>query len=134
MTQSDSIIGEPIAVLVDGRHVRCLTCSKSRITSGREANLYKVNIEPYEQRCHECDSLITESTWTSPWPTKPHTLFEQEGCKNCLCCLCGLGSPVDATVHKGCSDHEMAMIDAEGASMEELMAAGEMYEDLRRNR
>ena len=108
MTQSDSIIGEPIAVLVDGRHVRCLTCSKSRVTSGREVNLYKVNIEPYAQDCHECNAPITD---ISPWPAPP-TLFEQEGCKNCLCCLCGLPSPVDATVHKGCSDYGEASIAA----------------------
>ncbi len=124
-------LGDPIAVLVDGRHVRCLTCSRSRVTSSREANLYRINIAPYYQICHECGSSILKNDM--PGLTYPE-LFKQEGCKNCLCCLCGLQSPIDATVHEGCSDHEMAMVDAEGVSMEELMAAGEMYEDLRRNR
>lgn len=116
-----NVLGEPIAVLVDGRHVRCQTCSKSRVVSRREANLYQMDIGTYGQWCHECNKVINQG-----WPE----LQPQEDCKNCLCCLCGLQSPVDATVHKGCSDYEMARIDAEGSSMEELQAAQEIYDRL----
>lgn len=100
------VLGEPIAKLIDTRHVICLKCNDKRIRVKEPSDLYKVNIDPYGQRCHECDSLINKSTWPAPWPVKPSTLFSQEGCKNCLCSLCGLQSPSDATVHPGCSDHE----------------------------
>lgn len=102
-------LGDPIAVLVDGRHVVCLACyNKKYGTHATVSNLYRVNVAPYEQGCHDCNQPIIEYL-NKGWVE----LFNREGCKNCLCCLCGLQSPIDATVHKGCSDYEMATIEAE---------------------
>ncbi len=73
---------QPIAYLVNSKHVRCLTCTslyRARAGVARAGvPLYRENLGRYSQRCHECRTeIVTPATgWCE--------LFARDACGRCL--------------------------------------------------
>ncbi len=69
----------PLAVLISDQHVVCLSCLDEASYDNRGARcvpLYSVNLEKYDQSCHDCSRELVKGTFKVE-------LFDAVGCREC---------------------------------------------------
>jgi hypothetical protein len=70
-------VNVPIGVLIDGQHVICLRCSEDDVyRQRRQAPIWPVNLERYDQSCHDCGTALTRGSFGVQ-------LFDEDKCKEC---------------------------------------------------
>lgn len=71
-------MSSPVAVLIAGQHVVCLSCldDASYNRDGSCVPLYPVNLDKYDQSCHDCGRSLVSGTFKVE-------LFATDKCREC---------------------------------------------------